>query len=99
MKGLGALLLGGAALAVPPAARAAPLRAPPGASSCSGCHAAHGEGAFGPIAGRPAAEIEEALAAYRAGARPASVMTRIAKGFTPEESRAIAVYLSQQGAP
>ncbi|RZK86844.1 MAG: cytochrome C, partial [Methylobacterium sp.] len=38
----------------------------------------------------PAAEIAAALAEYRLGVRPASVMSRIAKGFSEEESRAIA---------
>ncbi|ACL59434.1 c-type cytochrome [Methylobacterium nodulans] len=77
-------------------ARGAPLQAPPGASSCSGCHGPHGEGAFAPLAGRPAEEIAAALKDYRAGTRPATVMTRIAKGFSEEESRAIADYLAQQ---
>jgi len=69
-------------------------RPPPGASACAGCHA---EGAaMGAIDGRPAAEIASALAEYRSGKRPASVMSRIAKGFSEEESQAIAVYLSRQ---
>ncbi|MGY2048725.1 c-type cytochrome [Methylobacterium sp. JK268] len=88
-----------ALLLVSGAAAAAPVDAPPGASSCSGCHGRHGEGAFGPLAGKPADEIAAALAAYRSGAHPASVMTRIAKGFTEPESRAIAEYLSHQEAP
>ncbi|GJD72910.1 MULTISPECIES: c-type cytochrome [Methylobacterium] len=72
-------------------------RPPPGASSCAGCHA---EGAaMGAIDGRPETEIVEALAAYRSGERPASVMSRIAKGFSDEESRAIAAYLSRRGQP
>ncbi|KQU25834.1 cytochrome C [Methylobacterium sp. Leaf94] len=69
-------------------------RPPPGASSCAGCHA---EGAaMGAIDGRPEAEIAAALAQYRSGVRPASVMSRIARGFSEEESRAIAAYLSRQ---
>jgi cytochrome c553 len=47
---------------------------------------------MGAIAGRPEAEIAAALATYRSGERPASVMTRIARGFSEEESRAIAAY-------
>ncbi|MFE1598453.1 c-type cytochrome [Methylobacterium sp. ID0610] len=75
---------------------ASPLVPPPGASSCSGCHGQHGEGVFAPLAGRPAEAIATALAEYRAGTRPASVMTRIARGFSEAESRAIADYLAQQ---
>ena len=72
--------------------------APPGASSCSGCHAIRpvaGE-AVPPIAGRPASEIADAMAAFRAGERPATVMTRIARGFSAEEATAIAEWLERQ---
>ncbi|HEV7439044.1 MAG TPA: cytochrome C [Methylobacterium sp.] len=74
---------------------AAEERPPPGATSCTGCHAAGA--AMQPIAGRPEAEIAAALADYRSGARPATVMTRIAKGFTEGESRAIAAYFAHIG--
>ncbi|WP_425350951.1 c-type cytochrome, partial [Methylobacterium aquaticum] len=33
----------------------------------------------------------------RSGARPATVMTRIAKGFSDEESRAIAAWIAGGG--
>ena len=85
-----ALAFAGLALPV----TAAELRPPPGALSCAGCHAAGA--AMGVIEGLPEAEIAAALAEYRSGARPASVMGRIAKGFSEDESRAIAAYLSKQ---
>jgi cytochrome c553 len=80
-------------------ASAAPMRgraaeAPPGASSCSGCHAS-GSSVETPVprlAGRPAAEIAAAMQAFRAGSRPATVMDRIAKGFTEAEIAAIAAW-------
>lgn len=73
--------------------------APPGATSCSGCHGAAGEAAGATaIQGWAAADIVAALAAFRSGARPATVMNRIAPGFDEAESRAIAVWLSQQPA-
>jgi cytochrome c553 len=37
------------------------------------------------------------MAGFRSGERPATVMTRIAKGFTAEEARAIAEWLAAQG--
>jgi cytochrome c553 len=78
--------------------QAAPLDglagAPPGASSCSGCHAPGATSALPPIHGRPSAELVAALAAFRTGERPATVMDRIAKGFSPDESLAIADWLS-----
>jgi sulfide dehydrogenase cytochrome subunit len=36
------------------------------------------------------------MQAFRTGARPATVMDRIAKGFTDEEIRAIAAWVGQQ---
>ena len=72
--------------------------APAGAASCSGCHAARPAAgqSVPPIAGRPAAEITDAMAAFRAGERPATIMTRIARGFSPDETRAIAEWLERQ---
>ena len=85
-----------AALAWGPGVGAAEMRAPPGASSCTGCHA---EGAaMGKLEGRSEAEIVAALDAFRSGARPATIMDRIAKGFDPDESRAIAAWFAAQGA-
>lgn len=84
-------------LAGPVGVASAAERPPRGASSCAGCHA---EGAaMGAIDGRPEAEIAAALAAYRSGTRPDSVMGRIAKGFSEAESQAIAAYLARQGQP
>jgi cytochrome c553 len=36
------------------------------------------------------------MAAFRAGERPATIMTRIARGFSPDETRAIAEWLERQ---
>lgn len=71
---------------------------PPGASSCSGCHAvnAAAETPVPPIRGRTADEIMAAMAAFRAGKQPATVMDRIAKGFTDDELKPIAAWLAQQ---
>jgi len=69
-----------------PAAAAGPL--PPGASTCSGCH-----GASGPVPvlhGRTPDQIAEAMREFREGRRAATVMDRIARGFTDDEARAIA---------
>jgi sulfide dehydrogenase cytochrome subunit len=49
-----------------------------------------------PITGRPAAEIVAAMNEFRSGGRPATVMDRIAKGFTPAETDAIAAWLAEQ---
>jgi len=48
------------------------------------------------IAGRSTPEIIAAMEAFRSGQKPATVMDRIAKGFTEAEIRAIADWLSAQ---
>ena len=70
--------------------------APPGASSCSGCHAAGSP--FGPLAGQPAERTEASLAAFRSGEKPSTLMGRIAKGFDEAQSRAIAEWWARQEA-
>ena len=67
---------------------------PPGATSCSGCHGWRAP--FADLTGRKAADIAGALSDYRTGHRPATVMDRIAKGFSPEESAAIAAWWETQ---
>ena len=81
--------------AIPAAAQS---MAPPGASACSGCHTrAGGSGAaMGAVHGREPGEIVEAMQAFRAGERSATVMGRIAKGFSDDEIRAIAAWLGAQ---
>jgi cytochrome c553 len=67
---------------------------PPGASSCSGCH-----GATSPppvLTGRDPAELVAALDTFRGDAKSATVMNRIAKGFSHEETVAIASWLAAQ---
>ena len=71
---------------------------PPGASSCSGCHpsSASAETKVPPLRRRDPAEIVSAMQAFRSGERSSSVMGRIAKGFSDDESKAIAAWLSAQ---
>jgi cytochrome c553 len=72
--------------------------APPGASSCSGCHpASRWVGTEVPrLVGRDAAEIVTAMAQFRSGERASTVMDRIAKGFTDGEIKAIAAWYAAQ---
>lgn len=75
--------------------------APPGAASCSGCHSpTPGVGAAMPgLSGLDAEGIAAAMAAYRTGERASTVMGRIARGFSDEESRAIAAWLAAGSRP
>jgi cytochrome subunit of sulfide dehydrogenase len=72
--------------------------APPGASSCTGCHPATA-GVATPVPrlnGRDAAQIVTAMTEFRTGKRPATVMDRIAKGFSDDEIKAIAAFIAAQ---
>ena len=71
---------------------------PPGASSCSGCHAAKAgvNSAVPRLAGREAADIAAQMRAFKTGQRPATVMDRIAKGLSDAEIDAIAQWYAQQ---
>jgi sulfide dehydrogenase cytochrome subunit len=89
-----ALLLAGLAESGP--ARAAD--APPGTSSCTGCHAAKKipDSVIPRIAGRKSSDIATAMREYRSGAWPSSVMGRIAKGFDDSQIDAIAAWFAAQ---
>jgi cytochrome subunit of sulfide dehydrogenase len=75
--------------------------APPGASSCSGCHAASAavETPVPRLASMKAAQIAEAMRAFRTDQRPGTIMPRIAKGFSDDEIAAIAAWYAAQPGP
>ena len=83
-------------LALGIATSAAAAEPPPGASSCSGCHppSASAETKVPPLRGHDPAEVVAAMQAFRSGERPSTVMGRIARGFSDDETRAIAVWLT-----
>jgi len=87
-------LLLAAALALAAVSAAGAAEAPPGASSCSGCHAANAgvDSAIPRLVGRKADEIVAAMQAFRSGQRHATVMDQIAKGFSDAEIQAIATW-------
>ncbi len=72
--------------------------APPGASSCTGCHAPKqvADSVIPHIAGRKAQDIVTFMREYRSGAWPSSVMGRIAKGFDEQQTQAIAAWFAAQ---
>ncbi|WP_353641830.1 c-type cytochrome [Mesorhizobium sp. WSM2239] len=70
--------------------------APPGATACTGCHGpAALDTAIPSLDAHAAADIVDQMQAFRTGQRDATVMGRIAKGFSDEETRAIAEWLAQ----
>jgi cytochrome c553 len=78
-------------------ARAAAL-APPGVAACSSCHPRTGADSslLPSLTGQSANDIVAAMEAFRSGKRPATVMDRIAKGFTADETSAIAAWYAVQ---
>jgi sulfide dehydrogenase cytochrome subunit len=70
----------------------AAAQAPLAAEGCLGCHGPNGTGAGAvpALAGRDAAEIRAAMAAFRANERPATIMGRVARGYTEAEIAALA---------
>jgi cytochrome c553 len=71
---------------------------PPGASSCSGCHpmSVAVDTPVKRLVGRAPEEIVDAVKAFRSGEKPATIMDRIAKGFTDDEIKAIANWYGAQ---
>ncbi|HHJ15792.1 MAG TPA: c-type cytochrome [Gammaproteobacteria bacterium] len=69
------------------------------ANTCAGCHGTNGS-SVGPasptIAGMSKDNFIETMAAYRNGERPATIMTRIAKGYTEDEIKLMADFFSKQ---
>ncbi|RTZ74467.1 MAG: cytochrome c4 [Gammaproteobacteria bacterium] len=69
------------------------------ANTCFGCHGPGGN-SNGPatptLAGASAEYFEEVMEAYQSGDRRATIMDRIAKGYTKEEIKLLAGYFSKQ---
>jgi len=87
--------LGLAAASLPAAAQQPP---PVLALTCASCHGVDGKspGAIPSIAGRPAKELKDALVGFKTGTRPATVMNRLAKGYTDQEIDFLATYFSRK---
>jgi sulfide dehydrogenase cytochrome subunit len=71
---------------------------PAGAASCSGCHAISRsvDTAVPRLQGRKADELTLAMREFKTGARPATVMGRLAKGFSDEEIAALSAWFAAQ---
>jgi cytochrome subunit of sulfide dehydrogenase len=80
------------------ASAAGPADAPPGAASCSGCHpsARFVDTTVPRLIGRNPADLVTAMQAFKSGQLPATVMDRIAKGFSDDEIKAIAAWYGAQ---
>ncbi|MCA3263513.1 MAG: c-type cytochrome [Telmatospirillum sp.] len=61
-------------------------------ATCTGCHGQNGKsaGAIPTLAGQTEAQIRQAMLDYKNDRRPATIMSRHAKGFSDDEIGAIA---------
>jgi cytochrome c553 len=91
------IILVALALAFVPTCAGAASLAPPAAAACTGCHPRRGgDPALPQLGGRSANDIIAAMDAFRSGKRPATVMDRIAKGYSDDETAAIAAWYAAQ---
>lgn len=71
------------------------------AAACSTCHGTDGRaiGVARRIAAQSADELFAKLQAYRDGSVPSTIMGEVAKGFTPDELRALSNWFARVGSP
>ena len=101
--GLKCAVLAGALTLLPMLAwaqNAQPLSSQSLAATCAACHGTQGraiEGAAVPgLAGLPAAYMSEQMKGFKSGARPATVMHQIAKGYSEAQIEQLAAYFAAQ---
>ena len=68
------------------------------AASCSACHGTNGNAAPGMVAlaGYPRGDMVKAMADFKSGARPATLMHQLAKGYSEAQIEALASYFAAQ---
>ena len=87
-----------AATAAPLALAQDALQARNLAATCATCHGTNGQarGELPSLQGVPAPQTIATMAAFKNGARPATVMHQIAKGYTDEQIKLVAGYFAAQ---
>jgi cytochrome subunit of sulfide dehydrogenase len=70
------------------------------AATCANCHGTngHARGDMKPLAGVSADKIIAAVADYKSGNQPATIMHQIAKGYTDEQIELLANWFAAQPA-
>ena len=68
------------------------------AATCANCHGTNGNarGDMKQLAGVSAEKILAAIADYKSGAQPATIMHQISKGYTDEQLKLIAGFFAAQ---
>lgn len=98
MKCSGWVLAAGV-LAMSAMAQAAPPSPAMLSNACAGCHGTHGGSAgltMPSLASQSKEAIVDAMKKFKSGARPATVMGRLAKGYSDEDIAAMGEYFSKQ---
>jgi cytochrome subunit of sulfide dehydrogenase len=100
LAGLGGAMLGGVLSSVAHAQDAQALQARSLAANCAGCHGTAGhavDAASVPnLAGMPAAHLVEQMKAFKSGARAATVMHQLSKGYSDAQIDQLAAYFAAQ---
>ncbi|MGY6547771.1 MAG: c-type cytochrome [Roseinatronobacter sp.] len=91
-----AIALATTSTALPASAEPAVADGPLLAQACAGCHGQSGAGvgAIPAIRGLDAQAFVKMWEEFRADERPATIMNRIARGYTPAEVAALAAYFA-----
>jgi cytochrome subunit of sulfide dehydrogenase len=100
-----AIAVAAALLAAPSALRAqdaASLRDQALAATCAQCHGTEGRATAGAalpgLAGLPAPYLAEQMQAFKAGARPGTIMPQLAKGYSDAQIAQLAAYFARSTA-
>lgn len=75
-----------------------PLQVRSWAAACANCHGTNGSAQPGnePLAGASKDEMLKKLRDFRSGAKPATIMHQLSKGYTDEQLEAIAGWFAAQ---
>jgi cytochrome c553 len=86
------------AQALAPAPAMDPLQMRSMAAACAGCHGTHGlaQSGHASLAGLPRAELLQKMLDFKTGAKPATLMHQISRGYSDEQLGAMAAYFSVQ---
>lgn len=88
-----------ASMMASPALAADPNLARNLAATCANCHGTNGHAVdkgMEALAGVPAEKLMDKLMAYRTGAKPASIMHQISKGYSETQLQLVADYFASQ---